>query len=343
MTAFPSAHPRHKPMPGQHDGPEPVGQLVGATLIGLGVRTVFGVAGGEGIPAARALVAGGANHHAARDEGSATAMAEGWSRAVGCVGVVSLHHGAGLTNALSALACAASSRTGLLVLASPHPLIEDAGDGASRRTDAVGLVGATGQHVTSLFSAAVDTARALRRAAEARRPVVLTLPASLPSSANQVVLHRRVLTSDGPAEPYQEMDRSPGKLQGLRNAMGVAVAESGRVTVVVLSEGTVSMALGELETAARLRLRLLVIIYHNAAGPREPVVANRTALAPVCNADVPALARACGTLAVTVRSGADLAAVGDWVRRGVGALVLDARVDIAVCVGWVEDVLASCA
>jgi thiamine pyrophosphate-dependent acetolactate synthase large subunit-like protein len=160
---------------GEHNEPS-VSQVVGTTLAGLGVDTVFGLMGSGNAVVTNALVAGGATFHAARHEGGATAMADGWARVTGRVGVVSVHQGPGLTNTLTALAEAAKSRTPLLVLSGETPA---AALRSNFRIDQHGLVesvGAIADRVHGPASAAADAARALGRAEVQRRPVVLMLP-----------------------------------------------------------------------------------------------------------------------------------------------------------------------
>jgi thiamine pyrophosphate-dependent acetolactate synthase large subunit-like protein len=160
--------------------PEPsVSHVVGATLAALGVDTVFGLMGSGNAVVTNALVAGGATYHAARHEGGATAMADGWARVTGRVGVVSVHQGPGLTNTLTALAEAGKSRTPLVVLAGETPA---AARRSNFRIDQHGLVesvGAIADRVHGPATAAADAARALRRAQIERRPVVLMLPIDL--------------------------------------------------------------------------------------------------------------------------------------------------------------------
>src|SRR5262249_11007297 len=52
---------------------------------------------------------------------------------------------------------------------------------------------------------------------------------------------------------------------GLGNAIGAAVAQPDRLTVAAIGDGGAFMALPELETAARLKLTLLVVVYDDAA------------------------------------------------------------------------------
>src|SRR4051812_25878077 len=146
-----------------------VADVVGATLARLGVTDVFGLTGSGNLVAANALVAGGAAFHAARHEGGAVAMADGWARVTGRVGVASVHQGPGLTNTLTALGEAAKSRTPLLVVSGETPA---AALRSNFRIDQHGLVesvGAVAERLHAPESAARDAARALRRAELERR------------------------------------------------------------------------------------------------------------------------------------------------------------------------------
>ena len=153
-----------------------VSEAVGAVLTSLGADTVFGVVGSGNFHVTNALIARGARFVAARHEGGAACMADGWARATGRVGLVSVHQGPGLTNALTGITEAAKSRTPLLVLAA------DVAGSAVRsnfRIDVAALaasVGAQAERLHSAGSAAADVARAYRTAEAQRRTVVLAMP-----------------------------------------------------------------------------------------------------------------------------------------------------------------------
>ena len=153
-----------------------VSEAVGAVLTSLGADTVFGVVGSGNFHVTNALIARGARFVAARHEGGAACMADGWARATGRVGLVSVHQGPGLTNALTGITEAAKSRTPLLVLAA------DVAGSAVRsnfRIDVAALaasVGAQAERLHSAGSAAADVARAYRTAQAQRRTVVLAMP-----------------------------------------------------------------------------------------------------------------------------------------------------------------------
>lgn len=163
--------------------PPTVAHAVGTTLAGLGVDTVFGLAGSGNFVVTNALVAGGARFVSARHEGGAVAMADGWARTTGRVGVASVHQGPGLTNTLTALAEAAKAHTPLLVLAGDTPPAALRSNFRIDQHDLVRAVGAAPELLYSAATAAGDAARALRRAQLERRPVVLMMPIDLAAAA----------------------------------------------------------------------------------------------------------------------------------------------------------------
>jgi acetolactate synthase-1/2/3 large subunit len=153
-----------------------VAEAVGRALVALGADTVFGVVGSGNFHATNAMVAAGARYVAARHEGGAAMMADGYARVSGRLGVLSVHQGPGLTNAATGITEAAKSRTPLVVLAA------DTGAAAVRsnfRIDQGGLATALGvvaERVHTAESALADTVRAVRKAVVERRTVLLNLP-----------------------------------------------------------------------------------------------------------------------------------------------------------------------
>jgi thiamine pyrophosphate-dependent acetolactate synthase large subunit-like protein len=153
-----------------------VSEAAGAVLTGLGADTVFGVVGSGNFHVTNALIARGARFVAARHEGGAACMADGWARATGQVGLLSVHQGPGLTNALTGITEAAKSRTPLLVLAAD---VAGAAVRSNFRIDVAALaasLGAEADRLHSPGSAAADVARAYRTAQSQRRTVVLAMP-----------------------------------------------------------------------------------------------------------------------------------------------------------------------
>ena len=153
-----------------------VAEAVAGALAALGVDTVFGVVGSGNFHVTNGLIARGARFVAARHECGAASMADGWARLAGRPGVVSVHQGPGLTNALTGITEAAKSRTPLIVLAA------DVAAGAVRSnfridTGAIAAaVGAVPERLHSPQSAVADAVRAYRTAAHQRRTVLLAMP-----------------------------------------------------------------------------------------------------------------------------------------------------------------------
>ena len=153
-----------------------VSDAVAAVLAEFGADTVFGVVGSGNFHVTNALIARGARFVPARHECGAASMADGWARITGRPGIVSVHQGPGLTNAMTGITEAAKSRTPLIVLAA------DVAAGAVRsnfRIDVAGLARAVGAVPARLHSpdfAVDDTVRAYRTAVEERRTVILALP-----------------------------------------------------------------------------------------------------------------------------------------------------------------------
>jgi acetolactate synthase-1/2/3 large subunit len=150
-----------------------VAEAVGQGLAKLGAEVVFGVVGSGNFHVTNALIAGGARFVAARHEGGATVMADAWARTAGRPGVVSVHQGPGLTNAMTGIAEAAKSRTPLVVLAAEAPEVR-----SNFHVDVAGLaaaVGAVPERLYSPASALADVQRAYQTAL-GRRTVILALP-----------------------------------------------------------------------------------------------------------------------------------------------------------------------
>jgi thiamine pyrophosphate-dependent acetolactate synthase large subunit-like protein len=156
-----------------------VSRAVGRALGELGVDRVFGLMGSGNLTLTNALREAGAPLVAARHEGGATSMADGYARVTGRVGVVSVHQGPGFTNTVTGLTEAAKARTPLLLLAADTPA---AALRSNFRVDQAAIaqsVGAVVERVHGPDSAVADATRALARARVERRAVVLLLPIDL--------------------------------------------------------------------------------------------------------------------------------------------------------------------
>jgi acetolactate synthase I/II/III large subunit len=153
-----------------------VTEAIGEALASLGADTVFGVVGSGNFHITNALIARGASFVAARHECGAASMADAWARLSGRPGVLSVHQGPGLTNALTGITEAAKARTPLLVLAAD---VSSRALTSNFRIDVGAIAAATGATPARLASASLavdDTVRAYRLARDDRRTVVLALP-----------------------------------------------------------------------------------------------------------------------------------------------------------------------
>jgi thiamine pyrophosphate-dependent acetolactate synthase large subunit-like protein len=129
---------------------------------------------------------------------------------------------------------------------------------------------------------------------------------------------------------------------GLGNAIGAAIARPDRPTVAAIGDGGAFMALAELETAARLELKLLVLIYDDAAYGAEvhhfAPMGHQVGLVQFPDADLAGIASAVGAEARTVRNVDDLDVVERWLEEDESRpLVLDAKVNPEICAEWLAE------
>jgi thiamine pyrophosphate-dependent acetolactate synthase large subunit-like protein len=132
---------------------------------------------------------------------------------------------------------------------------------------------------------------------------------------------------------------------GLANAIGAAIARPDRVTVAALGDGGALMSMQELETAVRLRLPLLVVVYNDAAYGAEVhhfgPDGHDLGIVRFPDTDIAALARGAGADAITARAASELAPVARWLERRERPLLVDAKVNPEVCAEWLEEAFRS--
>jgi acetolactate synthase I/II/III large subunit len=153
-----------------------VAEAVAGALADLGADTVFGVVGSGNFHVTNALIARGVRFVAARHECGAASMADAWARQSGQTGMLSVHQGPGLTNALTGITEAAKSRTPLVVLAAD---VSGASVRSNFRIDTGAIaaaVGAVPERLHCAESAVADAVRAWLTATAQRRTVLLALP-----------------------------------------------------------------------------------------------------------------------------------------------------------------------
>ncbi|MCU1442053.1 MAG: thiamine pyrophosphate-binding protein [Cryobacterium sp.] len=158
-----------------------VGEAVGRALAQWGVDQVFGVAGSGNFEATNGLIAGGACYIAARHEGGATTMADGYARLARKVAVASVHQGPGLTNAMTGIAEAVKANTPLIILTGQTPATMKNSNFWIEQAQAVEALGALSFRLESPRTALADAAQAFIEA-RAGRTVVLNLPLDVQSA-----------------------------------------------------------------------------------------------------------------------------------------------------------------
>jgi acetolactate synthase-1/2/3 large subunit len=129
---------------------------------------------------------------------------------------------------------------------------------------------------------------------------------------------------------------------GLATGIGAALARPDRLPVAALGDGGFLMGVAELDTAVRLALPMVVVVYDDAAygaevhhfGPQgHPLDTVRFP-----DTDLAAIGRGFGCDGIVVRDPADLDGVRDWL-AGTRArpLVIDAKVAVTRGSWWLEE------
>ncbi|MFC9934210.1 MULTISPECIES: thiamine pyrophosphate-binding protein [Micrococcaceae] len=120
---------------------------------------------------------------------------------------------------------------------------------------------------------------------------------------------------------------------GLYTAIGAALAQPGRLPVLGTGDGGFHMAIAELDTAVRLKLPMVCIVYNDAAYGAEVHHFGDTGTAPNMDSvtfpdtDFAAIGRGFGADGITVRKLEDLDAVASWLGSDpTGPLVIDAKI-----------------
>lgn len=146
---------------------------------------------------------------------------------------------------------------------------------------------------------------------------------------HQVLPVRLLRSTDGRGFVFLQTYQAVGP--GMSAAIGAAVGRPERVSAIVLGDGALGMSLGELETATRLGLRIVVIVINDDGYHAEVHglndIGQPTDTAYHGDVDFAAIARALGGRGVTVRTVADLEqGLSTWLTGGDGPLVLDCKV-----------------
>ncbi|HET9717050.1 MAG TPA: thiamine pyrophosphate-binding protein [Pseudolabrys sp.] len=126
---------------------------------------------------------------------------------------------------------------------------------------------------------------------------------------------------------------------GLASAIGLAIANPGKLAVLGAGDGGFLMSIADLETAIRLRLRLCILIYNDSSYAAEVHFFRRrgysTDIVQFPETDFAAIARGYGARGATVRTLADLDPLRRWVNEGApGVFVIDAKINPELEADW---------
>jgi thiamine pyrophosphate-dependent acetolactate synthase large subunit-like protein len=126
---------------------------------------------------------------------------------------------------------------------------------------------------------------------------------------------------------------------GLASAIGLAVANPGKLAVLGAGDGGFLMSIADLETAIRLRLRMCILIYNDSSYAAEVHFFRRQGysvdIVQFPETDFAAIARGFGARGTTVRTLADLDAVRTWVGEGApGVFLIDAKINPNLEADW---------
>jgi thiamine pyrophosphate-dependent acetolactate synthase large subunit-like protein len=150
-------------------------QAVAESLRYVGVDVLFGLMGDANMQYIAAFRDGGGRFVAAVVEGGAVSMCDGWSRLSGRVGVATVTHGPGVTNAITALTEAVRAHTPMVLLVSETGPVREHPQRIDLRAVA-GLTGAGFATVLNPTDVALEIEAAVRAADRERRPVMLDIP-----------------------------------------------------------------------------------------------------------------------------------------------------------------------
>ena len=126
---------------------------------------------------------------------------------------------------------------------------------------------------------------------------------------------------------------------GLASAIGLAVANPGKLAVLGTGDGGFLMSISDLETALRLKLRLCILVYNDASYAAEVHYFRRHGysidIVQFPDTDFAAMARGYGARAATVRTVADLEPLREWVAEGApGVFVIDGKINPGLEADW---------
>src|SRR5579862_3127680 len=126
---------------------------------------------------------------------------------------------------------------------------------------------------------------------------------------------------------------------GLPSAIGLALANPGKLAVLGTGDGGFLMSMADMETVGRLGLRMCILVYNDASYAAEVHYFGRqgfsTDIVKFPDTDFVAIARGYGARGATVRTLEDLEPVKAWVAEGApGVFVIDGKINPSLEADW---------
>lgn len=237
-------------------------ELIATYLAESGPSRQFGVLGEGNLGVATALDRLGTSYHPARREDAAVAMADGWARRTGEVGLATVTSGPGLTNALTGLREAAAHGTPLVLLTALTPRAVPHHPQNSPARAYVEATGAGYLELESPAQAAWACQAVLIRSRAQRRPWVLALPQELLYHEVDQLLLEGVLP--GSLEVFERLRSPSATPDGASVTAAVAELHAAQRPMIVAGRGVV--AAGCADQVAALAARLGATLYTTLLG-----------------------------------------------------------------------------
>jgi acetolactate synthase-1/2/3 large subunit len=229
-----------------------VDDVVAHAFVKEGATEVFGLLGDSQMKWWAAMSAAGTRMIDARDEGAALAMADGWARATGKVGVCSVTHGPGVSRLATSLIMGARYRVPLVVHSGTTGLNRD---NAMQFLDQGPLVRATGAdyiEVQRADYAENATRLAFYRARREARPIVLSIPIDV-AAQDCSGAGDAYVTSSQMFPGQQRIRPEVEQLEAAANLVG-----SSKKPVILIGRGALTPAI--MQTIERLGQRIGALI-----------------------------------------------------------------------------------
>lgn len=171
-------------------------------------------------------------------------------------------------------------------------------------------------------------------------------PAELATALDRTLPRERIVVPDGGnTNQYSAFLRVPDEKGhvmgiasqsiglGLATGMGAAVARPDRTVVVSTGDGSLLMNTADLDTAVRLGLGLVIVVYNDSAYGAEVLIfegapERELDIVRFPDTDIAAIARGYGCEAIAVRSLADLSPLDDWLAGPRNRpFIIDAKIE----------------